>query len=227
MVLIILILLLPAFAIAFFVKISETNKLIRENEAIAKMGTNKTAYFILAILSLVFTFVLTCFAINESTREPYTIKPIDYFYPKTSGDFVYAGKDWIENNETYVIGLSDSGNKKDTIVFSEILEKYHIKGVGANTNGGISSGKIIIEKTNIYFPYYDYDNPMLSIKYKDGINAEYSNVFIASDNPKHYWDYRGCKKTYVYLPFKNYERNKNLSTHVRLANVEYYKNPTD
>ena len=223
--------ILILFAIGFFIKAMFDRSAEKKDESIAKMGTNKNSFFILTGVFLVLAFSLTGVNVYSLSKRNAFKDPIEYFDPKEIGDFIYAGGKNIYNNEVYIIGLSKTGKKKNTIIFPEILKNYHVRSLGAYISSEFTSGVIEINAKNVYYPNYYYENQTLKIKY--GSNVD--NVFITSKEIKVYIDSLvGSHRTF-YLSTKEYQKTidsgvnyyKYYTDRFKIANVEYYKDKTD
>lgn len=76
----------------------------------------------------------------------------DPFKSVISGDFMYTHSDSDEGH-CRIIGLSEEGKQKETIVFPAVIDGYIVDGLGASWTYGKSSGEIIIiNAKKIYFP---------------------------------------------------------------------------
>ena len=136
----------------------------------------------------------------------------------TNGDFVYARL----GNKASIMGISEEGKKKDTLVFQTKFDEYIVNSFGTRLVGQYLD-KIDITNPNVYFcNAYAYD--VVYINY-DGTK----NIYI----PSNYDDCFPSEKTYYANVFLSYDLYDFFLKHrldyydidkVYCANVMYYSN---
>lgn len=98
-----------------------------------------------------------------------------------SGDFIYT--EWsMPDGEIAIIGLSDEGELKDTLIFPVMLDGLKVTQIGSYF-GLKDSGLLEIDNArNIYFTY---NTPYVKtgIEYANGSNTVTINVYLGDDNP--------------------------------------------
>lgn len=172
----------------------------------------KKIIILIAVLSLVF-MLTSCFPNG------------DYFRSKVSGDFVYSHASVSNPDENVaIIGLSEEGKKKETIVFPTSLDGYNVSKVGAYLVKRSSGPIVFTNARNIYFTNllfktsssFDFD------KY------EQINVYVGSSSPdrKIFAKLSNFPNSKIYVSNTYYEKEKKLQFfnfyNYVLANVAYY-----
>lgn len=175
----------------------------------------KKIIILIAVLSLVF-MLTSCFPNG------------DYFRSKVSGDFVYSHASVSNPDENVaIIGLSEEGKKKETIVFPTSLDGYNVSKVGAYLVKR-SSGPIIFKNArNIYFTNisfrtyneFEYDKNVELNIYIGGGFSWYIPNFPTNKN------YPNSK---VFVTKKYYDRERKFTYFNKYnyipANITYYLN---
>ena len=119
-------------------------------------------------------------------------KNFDPFQSVISGDFMYTHRD-SEEGHCRIIGLSEEGKKKETIVFPSVIDGYIVDGVGASWAYGKSSGEIIITNAKkIYFPS-DY-TLFVPLNLESNHNNEEIKVYIVEIDFINYYYYMGISQ---------------------------------
>lgn len=123
------------------------------------------------ILSIFFVFIIVIFVKSCDPNDP--------FKATVSGDFVYSkiGVRSPENNVA-IIGLSDVGKTKETIVFPTIIDGYHVAKIGTNNIKRPSGAIIFNQAKNIYFPSINFTTYN---EFQHDENATL-NIYVGSSN---------------------------------------------
>lgn len=168
---------------------------------------------------LVFIFItLIVFQINACNNG-------DSFESVVSGDFIYSKWSMAEE-EVSIIGLSDEGLEKETLVFPATIDGYKVTQIG-NMAGLKDSGPLYIKNAiNIYFGS-NITQVVTSIEYIDIDSNSIINVYVGGQavaSELYAWTYQ-YSNIHVYL--SEYEFSKLMDDEIIYgkfisSNVEYY-----
>ena len=194
-------------------------------------------------LSFVFALSL-CFVLVGCS---YTQRDVIY-----SGDFVYC---IYEDNCISIVGLTEKGKREETLIFPDIIDGYMVKYYGMSLNGfrfdSRKSGHIIIENAKkVYFTYTSMGDSIgkyesSKILYNPTKNVDSLDIYISGKigKPTYYFIYDDAidildekdaidvkihVSKYAYDTEANEEKlDEKVIERLEIANVEYYKIPTD
>lgn len=93
----------------------------------------------------------------------------------TSGDFIYTTWE-CEEGQVNIIGLSEEGQKKETLIFPAMIDGYVVYSIGVHFGFKMINDVVITNAQNIYIPA-GYVQPM-SIKYKLNEEITSLNVYV-------------------------------------------------
>ncbi len=149
----------------------------------------------------------------------------DPFDSVVSGDFVYTRWSMAEG-EIAIIGLSDEGINKETLIFPSTLDGYRVTQIG-DKFGLKDSGTLFIEKAlNIYFTS-SITHVVTSIDYKNIDTIAEINVFVGGSSIEsrlYAWTYP-YSNINVYLSAYEYSNvidDEIVYGRFVCSNVEYY-----
>lgn len=156
----------------------------------------------------------------------------DPFKSKVSGDFVYSHRQVANAHENVaIIGLSEEGQAKETIVFPTEIDGFKVQQLGT-FDVKRRSGPIIFKNAkNIYFSSF-HTQPITSFEYHYNENVEELNIFLGtrgstvSDFCVHVTK-EAYKNSKIYVPLIHYNMmldipHKFEKYNYALANVVYY-----
>ncbi|HAX03496.1 MAG: hypothetical protein A2Y45_09970 [Tenericutes bacterium GWC2_34_14] len=142
-----------------------------------------------------------------------------------SGDFVYTQWDMSEA-EIAIIGLSDEGKVKDTLIFPSILDGFRVTQIGS-TFGLNNSGPLRIERANNIYFANSIINVNTSIEYLQNNDEIIINVYLGGlnfDSRMYAWTYN-IPNSKVYLEESLYfdlVNSEVIYGNFIAANIEYY-----
>ena len=142
-----------------------------------------------------------------------------------SGDFVYTQWDMSEG-EIAIIGLSDEGKEKDTLIFPSILDGFRVTQIGS-TFGLNNSGPLRIERANNIYFANSIINVNTSIEYLQNNDEIIINVYLGGsnfDSRMYAWTYN-IPNSKVYLEESLYfdlVNSEVIYGNFIAANIEYY-----
>lgn len=146
------------------------------------------------------------------------------------GDFIYSTNQKSDSGDGCdyaIIGLSEEGKKKDTLVFPSFTNGHKIASIGADFVKK-NSGEICSENAKkVYF----CGNPRAEHTdfKKAGTRFENAEIFIAvpSSSPWQARDYTVGNTNYVEKKVKEYLDGENENEHIKAANLVYYVGDDD
>ncbi len=100
-----------------------------------------------------------------------------------SGDFIYTTRS-CEKGYVKIIGLSEKGQKKETIVFPSVIDGYKVFSLGCH-NGTLNQEKqiFITNASRVYFPGgYVSQGRVYSVYYELNENVKSLSVYIGNSN---------------------------------------------
>ncbi|VEU80833.1 InlB B-repeat-containing protein [Haploplasma axanthum] len=147
------------------------------------------------------------------------------YYPRESGDFLYT-KLGVTNPDVNlaIVGLSEEGKKKETLIFPTILDGFHAKFIGTRLASGNKPIEIDNAK-NIYFP--STINLSTSIKYNHTAEQEV-NVYLSSISPmiSFYAQIYTLKYSKLFVNYNFLKEIQNIDVYKKYnyipANITYY-----
>jgi hypothetical protein len=108
---------------------------------------------------------------------------VDPYDSVISGDFVYTQWDMSEG-EIAIIGLSDEGKEKDTLIFPSILDGFRVTQIGSKF-GLKDTGVLEIEiATKIYFTN-EIIHIATGVVYSKGMTENMIHIYVGSNFPLH------------------------------------------
>ncbi|MCV2231969.1 InlB B-repeat-containing protein [Paracholeplasma manati] len=166
---------------------------------------------------ILFVTVLMLSLVGCSDGDPYD--------SIVSGDFIYT-KWSMSEGEIAIIGLSDEGKQKDTLIFPFMLDGFKVTQIGS-TFGLKDSGPLIIESANNIYFANSIINVETSIEYLQNNDDIIVNVYLGGlnfDSRMYAWTYN-IPNSKVYLEESIYfdlVNSELVYGNFIAANIEYY-----
>jgi hypothetical protein len=156
----------------------------------------------------------------------------DPFNSVVSEDFIYSKVGVVGENNVAIIGLSEEGKSKETLVFPAMIDGYNVVKIGTYFVKK-PSGKLIINKAkNVYFTS-NINHVKTEIEYDYDSNVEELNVFKPFNefgtSPDFYGGVTDKKNHKIFISKSYYDEvyQQSLDYNYVPANVEYYIGEND
>lgn len=157
----------------------------------------------------------------------------DSFDSIVSGDFIYSKVGVKGDNNIAIIGLSDEGKTKETLVFPATIDGYKVIQLGSNL-GFKNSGTIVIDKAKTVYFGGNLKTVETNILYEFEDNIEQLNIFWAFNEKITREFYSSARfinnhKVYIRKTFYDeiFDRIDTFDNNYVPANIEYYLNENE
>ena len=140
----------------------------------------------------------------------------------TIGDFVYMPLEG-EDNKLRIVGISEEGREKATIVFPSIVDGYYIDGISDKIWTSKSKLTYVSNVENVYFPAF-YCDSRLDYSYNRSMET---TLFISDKNDFGlYWYTLYRRGMHIYMSYEDYiwmlTNRSYVTENIKPANVVYY-----
>ncbi len=179
---------------------------------------------IIGLIIFIFIFIPLMFYLVMNVIFGSLDRLIDVFESsytrQVSGDFIYTTYSQ-DSGYASIIGLSNEGKLKDTIVFPTTIEDYVVSGIGVIKPNDTFTDPIEINATNVYYPD-TYDNVLVEIIYCTEECDREINIFLGGTSPS-YLTYLGLMdystNHTIYAPTEYIDENKDIFPDINYASA--------
>lgn len=144
------------------------------------------------------------------------------FEPVECGDFIYTTS-MLRDGYCKLIGISEEGAKKETLVFPAILDDFLVDNIGHQVGYHSSYTVLITNAKNVYFPSVYIQPDIIGYELDDEHKI---NIYAANSSRSIYVDVEYRENTNIFITYDEYafyvDTFEDLSSNYKPANVCYY-----